>query len=449
MPKTLIYKIVMRKQALGFNGKHAAISFLGLWLAFLCAMPLSNTAFAAKKVDVAKESLNDLHERIDALKKELDNSQEAHKDAADALKQSEQAISLANKSLYDISNQQKEKKSTLAQLKEQSTSISNTLGQQQKLLNAQLYEQYLHGQQSYTQILLQNQDPNKIARDLHYFSYVSKARAKLIAQMQGNLMQVARLNDETTSALNAVAELKKQQELERLQLQAKKQEKSKVVKLLSKQIASQRNEITKLTRDEKSLSQLVERLARIIPKTIPSKNNVTKKSNKNTVNKANTDDVAIDKSSQNRSAVASNDELPNNAYAGENFAALKGKLHLPVRGEVMNRFGASREDSGISWKGLFIKSAEGSEVKSVASGRVVFADWMRGFGNLIIVDHGNGYMSLYGNNQAALRKVGDNVSGGDAIASVGNSGGNEVNGLYYELRKQSKPFDPMSWSVVR
>jgi septal ring factor EnvC (AmiA/AmiB activator) len=117
-----------------------------------------------------------------------------------------------------------------------------------------------------------------------------------------------------------------------------------------------------------------------------------------------------------------------------------------VRGDVSNRFGSSREDSGISWKGLFIKANEGAEVKSVATGRVVFADWLRGFGNLIILDHGSGYMSLYGNNQAVLKQVGDNVRAGDTIASVGNSGGNETNGLYYELRRQSRPFDPLSWS---
>ncbi|MEY3410960.1 MAG: hypothetical protein RL593_536, partial [Pseudomonadota bacterium] len=109
---------------------------------------------------------------------------------------------------------------------------------------------------------------------------------------------------------------------------------------------------------------------------------------------------------------------------GGDFSALRGKLHLPVRGEVSNRFGATREDTGVTWKGLFIRSAEGSEVKSIANGKIVFADWMRGFGNLLIIDHGDGYMSLYGNNQALLRKMGDNVKSGDTIASVGNSGGN-------------------------
>ena len=142
-----------------------------------------------------------------------------------------------------------------------------------------------------------------------------------------------------------------------------------------------------------------------------------------------------------------NNTEPSQEFSGASFAALRGKLRLPVRGDVMNRFGSSREDSGISWKGLFIKANEGAEVKSVATGRVVFADWLRGFGNLIILDHGDGYMSLYGNNQALLKQVGDNVRAGDVIASVGNSGGNQTNGLYYELRSQSRPFDPLSWSA--
>ena len=151
----------------------------------------------------------------------------------------------------------------------------------------------------------------------------------------------------------------------------------------------------------------------------------------------------------NDEKIASNEATPTNAYSGSNFAALKGKLHLPVRGDVTNHFGAAREDTGVTWKGLFIKAAEGNDVKTVADGRVVFADWMRGFGNMIIIDHGSGYMSLYGNNQAMLKQVGEEVNAGDSIASVGNSGGNESNGLYYELRRQSKPFDPMSWSVIR
>jgi septal ring factor EnvC (AmiA/AmiB activator) len=260
--------------------------------------------------------------------------------------------------------------------------------------------------------------------------------------MQGNLAKITKLNEETASALKEVAELKQKQVNERRALERQKQEKSKIVKSLSQQIAAQRGEIKKLSRDEKRLSQLVERLARIIPSRPKSKTAKSGAQNKNTA----PDNVEDSKPA--KQVIANNNALPSDEFAGANFAALKGKLRLPVRGDVTNRFGASREDSGISWKGLFIKANEGAEVKSIASGRVVFADWLRGFGNLVIVDHGDGYMSLYGNNQAILKQAGEIVRGGDAIASVGNSGGNETNGVYYELRRQSRPFDPLSWSSL-
>ncbi len=395
---------------------------------------------AEKKPEQPKQALSELQQRLESLKKELDSSKEAHKDAADALKQSERAISEANKKLYEINRQQQENKKTLAKLASESNKTNLTLAQQQKLLSGQLYQQYMHGQQSYIQMILQSERPSEIARDLHYYSYIAKARAELIQKMQGNLAKITKLNEETAEALKDVAELKQKQIDERRALQEQKQEKSKVVKSLSQQIAAQRGEIKKLSRDEKRLSQLVERLARIVPAKPKTRTTRNIAPNKNT--------PADNAGEQPAQVVANNNTLPSDDFEGANFAALKGKLRLPVRGDVTNRFGASREDSGVSWKGLFIKASEGAEVKSVASGRIVFADWLRGFGNLVIVDHGDGYMSLYGNNQAILKQTGAIVRGGDTIASVGNSGGNETHGVYYELRRQSRPFDPMSWSSL-
>lgn len=405
-----------------------AIALLTLLASLLLGLLVPGVAWAGAKAEQSKEDLNRLHERIEALKKELDSTKEAHKDATDELKQSEKAISETNRKLYELSKQHKQNRNTLASLQQQKLETEGTVKEQQDLLGAQLYQQYLHGQQGYLQILLQQQDPGAIARQLHYYSYVAKARATLIASMQQNLGKIAKLNDETASTLKTLTELKQQQEKERRELQAQKNERNKVLKQLSAKITSQRGQISKLKRDEKRLSQLVERLSRIIPKTLPKNRG---------------------KSAKASEPVARNEALPTDAFDGGDFAALKGKLNLPVRGDITNRFGDSREDTGVSWKGLFIKSSEGSEVKSIASGRVVFADWLRGFGNLLIVDHGDGYMSLYGNNQTLLKQVGDTVSGGDTIAAVGNSGGNETDGLYFELRYRSKPLDPLSWSRLR
>jgi murein hydrolase activator len=419
--------------------------FLILITFLLCCLFI-NSSFAAKKIDAAKEDLGDIKEKIEALKKELDNNQAAHKDATDALKDSETAISSANKKLYDIAKKQKANKNQLATLKTQSLTINERLSQQQAQLSQLVQQQYMHGKQSYTQLILQNKNPSEIAREMKYFSYIAKAHSALIDDMQGNLSKVADLNAKTTDALKEVAELKAKQEAEKKELLAQSREKSKVVSSLSSQIKAQRNEIDKLKRDEKSLSNLVERLAKIVP---PKKHKSKRvKNKKQNDEKDDSDEAAKENDSKDDDkVVASNDTLPSDDVTGIHFKNLRGKLRLPVRGDVINRFGSSREDTGVSWKGLFIKAAEGNEVKTVADGRVVFADWMRGFGNLIIVDHGSGYMSLYGNNQAVLKHVGDEVDAGDAIASVGNTGGNESNGLYYELRHNSQPFDPMSWSV--
>ncbi len=405
------------------------------------ALATSKADKPKEKIEKPKEKLNNIHERIESLTKELGKTKEAHADATDALKESEKAISETNRKLFELQQAQKKHSESLQELQSEKTGLENTIEGQKNQLSKQIYQQYLHGQQTYLQLILEEQDPSAISRQLQYFSYISRARQALINNMGSNLERVTKLNEETANALKEVVSLKGKQESERKNLESQKQAHSKVVEKLSSQISAQRNEIDKLKRDEKSLSQLVERLARA-PQPKPQKPTQANSSSKEPNNKPEAETPP-------QRPLATNDSLPSNAFDGGSFESLRGKLNLPVRGEVTNKFGNSRQDTGLTWKGLFIKSNEGNEVKSVANGRVVFADWMRGFGNLIIVDHGGGYMSLYGNNQALLRKMGDTVKGGDTIASVGNSGGNDTSGLYYELRNHSKPFDPMSWSVLR
>jgi len=392
-----------------------------LWLVILCLCSV-NVSFADSKIDATKEDLSVIQQKIESIKKKLNASKEAHHDVADALKKSETAISVANKKLYKIKQEEKQNASKLDVLKKQSLTINEKLALQQKQLSKLIYQQYAQGGQSYTRLILQSKSPSQISRDLKYQSYIAKAHTKLINDMQSNLNEIKLLNDQTSNALKKVAELKTKQEAERKTLQKQKTEKASVLKRLSKKIASQSGQINKLKRDEKRLSQLVVKLAK---------------------------SAKEQKEKNSSQAIAQNQQTPDNRYAGKKFASLRGKLKLPVIGELTNRFGQKRKDSGVAWKGLFIRAKEGESVKSVASGRVVFAEWMRGFGNLIIVDHGSGYMSLYGNNQTILKNVGEDVSGGDAIAAVGNTGGNESNGLYYELRKKSVPVDPLKWSTVR
>jgi septal ring factor EnvC (AmiA/AmiB activator) len=132
-------------------------------------------------------------------------------------------------------------------------------------------------------------------------------------------------------------------------------------------------------------------------------------------------------------------DLPSGA-----FESLRGRLPAPIAGKIAARFGAKRGD-GPTWRGMFIKAPEGTDVRAIAAGRVVFANWMRGYGNLIIINHGGEYLSIYGNNQTLMKQAGDAVKPGDVIASAGNTGGNEESGLYFELRHLGKAFDPAGW----
>ncbi len=421
----------------GIIGRHALLLLLAL----------APAAHAAP----SRESLKELQERIENLKQDLDKTEGKHTEAADALKQSEQAISEANRKLNELQQQQKQNATALYSLGRKQSSLQDTIADQQRLLGEQFYRQHLIGDPGYLRVILEQQDPNAIERNLQYFRYVAKARAKLIASLRDNLGKVAELNAQTEAALKEVAELKADQEKTRQELQKQKQEHKTVMQQLAAKITAQRGEISKLQRDEKRLSELMERLERIAQQEAEKR---AKEKEAARLKKA--ERKAARKSEQKtdegkpstEEPVASNDDLPDATQSGA-FAALRGKLRLPAKGDIANKFGAARPDSGISWKGLFIKASEGNEVRSIASGRVVFADWLRGFGNLLIIDHGSGYMSLYGNNQAILKKVGDEVKPGDHVAAIGNSGGNPESGLYFELRYKSKPLDPLTWCALK
>ena len=268
--------------------------------------------------------------------------------------------------------------------------------------------------------MLNQQDPNQIARNLHYYGYLSSARAKNIQALRINLQSLDQLTRESRQKSSEIAMIQVKQAEHKKQLEQKKIEHKKLLTGISMQVEQQRREISKLKRDEERLSRLVEKIAEMLAR-----------------------------KNKNRTRPLSNDALPDASTDGNPFSALKGRLSLPVRGELANRFGSPRADGGLTWKGLFIRSTNGSEVKAIAGGRIVFADWLRGFGNLMIVDHGGSYMSLYGNNETNYKQVGDVVRGGDTIAAVGNSGGNPDSGLYFELRHQGKPFDPLNWVRIK
>ena len=382
-----------------------------------CVLLLSYPIHAAPPKS-SPEDLKQLRQRIDALQKDLASKEESRSEAADALRESEQAISGASRKLSELAQEQRAANGSLSQLQTRSNTVKSDIDRQQLQLAKLLYRQYVGGQHEYLRLLLNQQDPNLIARELHYYNYLSRAHIESITALRTSLEQLDELTRESHNKSLEIAAIRAEQAKQKKHLEQEKAGHKKLLANISLQVEQQRQEISKLKRDEERLSRLVERIGKLLAQ-------------------------------KNRVSTLSNSRLPDASTDGNPFAALKGRLSLPIRGELINRFGSPRSDGGMTWKGLFIRASSGEEVKSIAAGRVVFADWLRGFGNLMIVDHGSGYMSLYGNNESIHKRVGDSVNSGDTIAAVGNSGGNADSGLYFELRHQGKPFDPLNWVKIK
>jgi septal ring factor EnvC (AmiA/AmiB activator) len=371
------------------------------------------------------KQLQDLRFRINTLQKNLVEKEASKTEAADALRDSERSISNIHHMLAKLAHQQNEIQNKLAQLRDQSTQLWNQVSVKQDQLGKLVYYQHLTGSEDYLHLLLKQQDPNEITRKLHYYSYIARARSENIDNLRDELAVLDALARESHAQNETLRQIEKQQLSQKIKLEQEKKKRENILATISEEITLQQKEISKLKQDEQRLSDLVTQLRKLL---------------------AQRKSAASIKSGDK--PLIRNDRLPDNTKQIGAFAALKGKLRLPVRGELVNRFGTPREGGSIKWKGLFIRSQGGNEVKAIANGQVVFADWLRGFGNLMILDHGNHYMSLYGNNEAIYKRVGDKVRSGDTIAAVGNSGGNSESGLYFELRYQGKAFDPLIWVKI-
>lgn len=382
------------------------------------AVLIASLLFGLPLQAAPKDDLSSVRARIKTLQKKVESAQGKKADATDALKQSEQAISTASRRLRELAQQQENVLATLNQLQRESRDTQGRIGRQQALLGSLLFHYQRQGQHEPLRILLNRQDPNQVARDLHYYTYLTRARAEQIEDLREDLAHAQTLTRQNQEKNAELQQVRAEQARQKAQLESDKAERKTLLARLNQQIAAQRHEIGRLQQDEKRLTQLIERLTR---------------------------QARVKAAKPKKSAPLSNRNLPTPEITGGAFSQLKGKLRLPVRGELINRFGNPREDSGTTWKGLFIKSSSGQEVRCIADGRVVFSDWLRGFGNIIIVDHGDNYMSLYGNNETLYKQAGASVRTGDVIAATGNSGGIAESGLYFEMRYQSRPFDPLGW----
>lgn len=375
-------------------------------------------------LDGKRQELEALRQRIEQLKREIEQAAGDRSEAADALRQSERRISDVSRNLRELHDRLRALDRELAELNAAAGKTRADIEAQQSALATLLRAWHVQGEHDALRLMLSGRNPAEVSRQLAYLRYIGQARQDLIRTHQSALARLHTLEMQTRARKAELDEARTQQLALRRQLEAEKRERQAVLDRLSEQIRSQRRQVDTLVRDEQRLTRLIERLARLAAR--PS-------------HPARKPGTPVPRPGE---AVT---EVADASLAGLEFAQLQGRLALPVAGEIIARFGQAREGGGPSWKGLFIRAPAGREVRAVGNGRVVFADWLRGFGNIMIIDHGDGYLSLYSNNESLYKQVGELVRAGDVIASVGNTGGQVDTGLYFELRRQGRPFDPLTW----
>ena len=378
-----------------------------LIILFLALLPVISAQAEQSGSQVEIEAqLKALEKEISNYKETLDSTQGQKSEIEATLERNEQGI---NKLINEIDTIEKELDTTndkVSSLTERQKELLTVKSEQQYYIQQQVRAAYEIGSQEYLKVLLNQEDPNEIARMLTYYDYFNQARSRQIESYNLTLLDLDRVTQELAEETLVLESQRRALGAQQKSLASVQKEKQMTLKVLISQISTTGSALLKLEQDRGRLEQLLDKL---------------------------------------EESLASLD-APRSAQP---FAGMQGKLLLPVEGRISHRFGNQRNQGKLRWHGIFIDAAEGESVYAVHYGRVVFSDWLRGFGLLMIISHGEGYMSLYGHNQALFRETGDWVSAGEVIAAVGDSGGQDKTGLYFEIRIDGKPNNPQNWCVTR
>ena len=359
----------------------------------------------------ATEQQREIRQRLDRLQDQLVRTQGEQKRAADALQRSEVAISATIRRLTQLDTLLAKFERELKQTEEKIEKANARIKLQSQALAEQLRAQYSSGLNAWS-ALLAGDDPQSVSRDLGYLEFVSRARSEAIEALRKDKEELSGLQAAQISQRESIEQTKARLISERDTLAREKTEREKMLARLEQQLVSERQQEQKLTQDERRLTQLIDGLSSQIEQ--------WRQQDSRNVQAA------------REAALAA---LPQGG-------GIKRGLDRPVRGQILARFGSKRPDGG-SWRGVLIRANEGDPVSAIAPGLVVFSKWLQGFGNIIILDHGEQFLSVYAYNQSLLKEVGETVRQGDVIANAGNTGGQLESALYFELRHQGSPLDPM------
>lgn len=350
-----------------------------------------------------QQELELLRQRMSDLRQKIEKQQAEKNSEIKFLKDIEVRIGERTYVLKKINRHLRKQKRELKKVKQQHRKTLNKLATQRNILAEQIRSSYMIGRQEYLKLLLNQENPSAIGRTLTYYDYFHKARSHYVDESVITIKKLEKLTLQVKEKTKELESSRKQQRVEKQKLEDDFIDRNIVIKKMDKEIAKQGNRMKKFVANEKLLQELLKEIRNIMPSML----------------------TEIDKR--------------------ETFSKRRGRLKWPVRGRVKRLFGKSRQAANLKWNGVLIPSNEGKDVKAVSHGRVAYADWLRGYGMLVIIDHGDGYMTLYGYNQALYKETGDWVEEGEVIAAVGRSGGRLKSGLYFEVRVKGQPSNPTKW----
>ncbi len=349
----------------------------------------------------AESRLKQLKSEISSLKKELDHSRSTLSDEQKALRATDLEIQANALELRELESTRQEHDRELSALHTERQSYLRSIDKRREVLATQIMTAYRLGRESRLKLVLNQDSPALLSRTLAYYDYFSRSQASQINELKQVLNTLDAMQVKINVELSALDEVQKSQQAVLDDMTSQRNERQAIIESLSSQIDTDEKQLAELQSNRKHLETLLERLSNVLA------------------------DIPAD--------------LGKRLGPGD----LKGKMPIPVKGRVKHAYGQPRT-AGLRWQGWMIGAANGSEVKAIAYGRVAYSDWLRGYGLLLIIDHGDGFMSLYANNESLLHEVGDWVEPGAGISTVGTSPLNG-NGLYFEIRKNGKAMDPAVW----
>jgi len=381
----------------------ASVAVLVLCAVF-CSLSAPSTASAqGKATPTQKEAeLRKVNAKIEKVRKSVNADIEKRDRLSVQLRDAELGVQGARKRLDATRAERIASEGRLREFERELAKLEKDLTGERGALAGELRAAYVNGREEEIKLLLNQEDPATFGRMLQYYGYLGRARAERIGSIREKLERLALVREKVAAELARLQELEADQEREVAALRSAQDKRSKAVASIDSQIKSRGGELQRLESQARGLEKLIVELRKALR------------------------DVPVAK------------QAP--------FEPLKGKLPWPVQqGRVLARFGQPRAGGSMRWQGMLIGTDRGARVRAPFAGRVAYADWLPGMGLMLVVDHGGGYLSLYGHNEELFRKVGDPVAAGDVIGSVGDTGGHNQPALYFEVRRGRQPVDPQIW----